>query len=458
MANASTECSSTMSSMLQWGLLDLLGAQDFRQLRLVCRELQHAVDAANGTLVLPLKSANCNDADTAVDVALFHSRNATAKQLLVCLEYSAEADEQAAVKFMAAYTAQCKRIADTGTTANCSGTGLPAVKHCRIEFKESCDADFKPVLGVSDVLPSLESLALAHEPLGAKTIPVGRYYSVSCMLSRLQACKHLHTLVLDAAFCRGSHGVFSYCSNLALTRVTLPHLCTLHAVGSTPQESDTLSLPCTMWHPGMATYIQDASLATFPALQHLQGLMIQTCNADFLPKIADALQRMASSAEHWAWDISADLLCLGGLPQHMPPGCLSGLRNIRLHTNLSDRGTATLACIVTAAPRMENVCLLVYGEVTAENILAVLQPLQHAAHMHSLWISIGTMKMVEWFVGESRHNEWQEDPHLATQVLAAAARFLHGGSGSMNHCPSLKRLAVGSLEGGDWFPEDALEF
>lgn len=54
MALVSTGMASVFSSMMGWGLYELLGAEERGCMRRVCSELRHAVDTLIDKLVLPL--------------------------------------------------------------------------------------------------------------------------------------------------------------------------------------------------------------------------------------------------------------------------------------------------------------------------------------------------------------------------------------------------------------------
>lgn len=108
--------------MLEWGLDELIKTQDRKSLRLVSKELRHAVCPCIDTIALPLDSALCIDNVTATArahaMAQFHAKAKAAKLLRVQMSFFTVEDKDAASCFMATYS------------VHCIGGGLPELKRC----------------------------------------------------------------------------------------------------------------------------------------------------------------------------------------------------------------------------------------------------------------------------------------------------------------------------------------
>lgn len=181
MARARGAASFVLSSMMEWGLRIRLGKDELKNMRIVCWELRQACDL----LALRLDSEVCKDPTSAKRIAMFHRRLQAAQQLQLKLSYQAtRCDVDAFSCFMAAYVKHY-------TAGN---SAVSAVRRCHIRTTGLGRVQAAPVVSLLSTLPALEALIVRCDSPQPCSVAITH----PRMLSALVACKHLHTLALDA--------------------------------------------------------------------------------------------------------------------------------------------------------------------------------------------------------------------------------------------------------------------
>lgn len=191
MALNSTAITAVLSSVLRWGVYDLLKAAERRCTRLTCREMRQAVDVLPDTLVLHVDSASCSDAATAEAMAAFHSSRPAPTQLVVHMGYDARSEETAAGSFIASYTAYV-------------AASLATVKKCRVSVRPGCKVQQLPCISPLQGLPALQVLAVKSEHADPFTLPAPCPLAdtPALIFKALADCKELHTLAVDGGLAR----------------------------------------------------------------------------------------------------------------------------------------------------------------------------------------------------------------------------------------------------------------
>lgn len=428
-------------------------------MRLTCNELRHAVTTQIDTLALRVDEATASNSTDCKPtppeaMAKFHRQLPVASSLYVHITQSPAQSHS----FLAAYIGASQ------------GSSMPAIKHCTVTIAPGCQVTIKPFSRLLLAMPALETLSIVCQGPNQKPWPRIQPASSAQLFQALAGCKHLHMLALDKGLVASAlpAGLGSltqlhtlsldfkvHCNNLAGLS-SLPHLqclgvqclCSpdrntkkpalLSSIRTLRAASGMHGDDVSVWGPSMQNSIQIGALSMFPGLGQLQGLNLTTGDTSSTEgayaKPADVLatvQRFAHSAVHWALECDMQNFLAVNESKYLPPGSMPGLRNAKLaYLGLSGPFRLSLNGLIAAAPQLEGLSLSLDGDTT-ESTISLLQPLEHAVCLHTLWV--------------------EYDDCCYNKVCEAAIRYLtQAAAVGRARCPSLQRLYVRRPGAEDW--------
>lgn len=182
-------------------------------------------------------------------------------------------------------------------------------------------------------------------------------------------------------------------------------------------------------------------LAAFPRLQRLEHITINAEAEHILPYVVPAVQRYASSAQCWAWDVQLDDRNPGtSTCSHVQRGSLAAVINLEVSSKdwQGHSHTGDLSRLLAAAPQVTGLCISSEKRI-GTNVHGLLQPLQHAVCMHTLWLNVRAV-----VTQNCRATLLAEAAAVLTQpVTAGSGRLMFSRSSRLAvHCCSLRHICL----------------
>lgn len=386
-------------------------------MRLVCKDVQLAIDAAADTLVLHLDDAICNGP---IDAAMvqFHEGLPGANKLFVHVTYNPTASMHTAVSYLAAYIQLCN---------------MSRLKQFHISVAAACEFQSEPMEillqampGVTDIRFHAANLYYALYAPGMVTHAVANY------------CQHLRTLAIDCEVHSSDLPLLSSLPHLECLcvrslsgpGVSLPSVHTLRGTINVHWREGTSYDPC-CW-----SRVTIPALGLFPNLHSLDkiGISLMGDHADLLPQLPSIAERFANST--WSLFLYLDVYTPATLMQHLQPVSLRALQTLDVGTSTADVMAQNLPCVIAAAPQVRTVSIYIHDTLTDQlDLHPVLECLQHAMHLRTLWLMVSAYDYTKLEVLEAATD-------YLTQPLVQA-------QGVTRRCPSIQRICMISAD-GEW--------